>query len=578
MRSLNTVRNALEKLLPLYAFTTVIPKESRGRYRRLWKRGVFLTAIVSLTPLIIMTVVNYYQYKKVFRDEMIYPISTITSNTKRSLAHLIAERQSVLDMIVRDKPYEDLTDQQKLTFLFRNLKESFGGFVDIGVIDAEGVQRTYVGPYDLEGKNYKDQSWFYEVRLRGKYVRDVFMGYRGFPHFVIAVMHEMNPGGFYVLRATIDMELLKSALMASGRRASSDAFIINAQGVLQTVSQFFGNPLEKISIPVPNYSSDTEVIERVDDQGNAYVVGYAYVEGTPFILMEITKATDRMTNWFKLRNDLIVFLAASIIVILIVIVWGSNYLVLQIWEADQRRAKALHNIEYTNKMASIGRLAAGVAHEINNPLSIINENAGLLKDIVQVTENFPWKEKFLKHINAITKSVERCSTITHRLLGFAKRMDTRIETIDLKSLIQEVLGFLEKEAMHRNITIEYHVDEHLPTIESDKGQLQQVFLNILNNSFAAVSDGGRVDITIETRPDNKVAAIIADNGCGISQEDLPHIFEPFFSTKKEYGTGLGLSITYGIVEKLGGTISVESQVGQGTSFIVTLPIRPGKRE
>ena len=551
-----------------------MPKESRGRYRRMWKRGVFLTGIVSLTPLIIMTLVNYYQYRKAFRDEMIYPISRITSNVKRSLADLIAERLAVLDMVVRDKSFEDLTDPARLGALFRNLKESFGGFVDIGLIDAGGMQRTYVGPYDLQGKDYRDQSWFHEVRLRGKYVSDVFMGYRGFPHFVLAVAREMAGGDFYVLRAAIDMELLNNALMGSSRRPSSDAFLINTGGVLQTASQLFGRPLEKISIPVPAYSTETVVVEHHNQAGDLYVLGYAYIEHTPFILMEIIKAEDQMTNWFRLRNNLILFLGGSVVLILIVILWGASSLVLQIWEADQRRAKALHNIEYTNKMASIGRLAAGVAHEINNPLSIINENAGLLRDIVHVTENFPVKEKFVKHINAITRSVERCSTITHRLLGFAKRMDTRIEVLDLHSLIQEVLGFLEREARNRNVTIQDHLNEELPTIESDKGQLQQVFLNILNNSFAAVADGGRIDITLEKREGDRVAAIIADNGCGIAEEDLPHIFEPFFSRRKEYGTGLGLSITYGIVEKLGGTIHVKSKLNEGTQFTVTLPVAP----
>jgi two-component system NtrC family sensor kinase len=110
----------------------------------------------------------------------------------------------------------------------------------------------------------------------------------------------------------------------------------------------------------------------------------------------------------------------------------------------------------------------------------------------------------------------------------------------------------------------------LPTINSDRGLLQQVFLNILSNAFAAVDDGGQIDVSMR-REDNKVAVTIKDNGSGIPKENLQRIFEPFFSTKSEYGTGLGLSITFGIVEKLGGRIDVQSQVGQGTSFTVRLP-------
>jgi two-component system NtrC family sensor kinase len=177
--------------------------------------------------------------------------------------------------------------------------------------------------------------------------------------------------------------------------------------------------------------------------------------------------------------------------------------------------------------------------------------------------------------DAVLKSVDRCSTITHRLLGFAKRMDPVVERIALGSLIEEVLSFQGKEAEYRNIAVNLSVPKDLPTIESDRGQLQQVFLNILSNALAAVDDGGRIDISLELADDNMVAVTISDNGAGIPKEHLAHIFEPFFSTKGEYGTGLGLSITFGIVEKLGGRIDVRSKVGEDTSFTVRLPVRKG---
>jgi two-component system NtrC family sensor kinase len=150
-------------------------------------------------------------------------------------------------------------------------------------------------------------------------------------------------------------------------------------------------------------------------------------------------------------------------------------------------------------------------------------------------------------------------------------MQVRAETIDLDLLLKEVLGFLEKEAAYRGLQVVLDFPPDPPTTVSDRGQLQQVFLNILNNAFAAVDDGGRIEIGIrEVEPDS-VAIWVEDNGVGIPQEHLSHIFDPFFSTKKGAGTGLGLSITYGIVQKLGGQISVNSKVGEGTRFTVTLP-------
>ncbi len=136
------------------------------------------------------------------------------------------------------------------------------------------------------------------------------------------------------------------------------------------------------------------------------------------------------------------------------------------------------------------------------------------------------------------------------------------------------MGFIGKEAQYRNIRINMDVADNVPVIESDRGRLQQVFLNVVNNAFAAVDDGGRIDISVKLAAVDKISVTIADNGSGIPAENLRTVFEPFFSTKGEKGTGLGLSITYGLVQKLGGSISVESEVDKGTSFTLTLPVKP----
>jgi two-component system NtrC family sensor kinase len=150
-------------------------------------------------------------------------------------------------------------------------------------------------------------------------------------------------------------------------------------------------------------------------------------------------------------------------------------------------------------------------------------------------------------------------------------MEVQWSNIDLDELLKDVLSFLEREASYRSIKIDFNYPEEPPTIVSDRAQLQQVFLNIINNAFAAMEDGGHLEIGIEGAGDNAVAVSIADDGGGISEDNMAHIFDPFFTTKKGSGTGLGLSITYGIVQKLGGQITVKSKVGEGTCFTVTLP-------
>jgi len=227
----------------------------------------------------------------------------------------------------------------------------------------------------------------------------------------------------------------------------------------------------------------------------------------------------------------------------------------------------------SHKMEAIGRLAAGIAHEINNPLAIINEKAGLMKDFLEMSANLEQnKEKFDDLITGIFESVNRCRNITHRLLGFSRRIDGTSESINLNDAVKEVLEFVEKEMLFRNIRLDLHLREDIPAVVSDKGQLQQVFLNIVNNAVDAVGKDGVIEIWTDIKDEQTVTVLIKDTGPGIPQEILRHIFEPFYTTKeKGKGTGLGLSISYGIMHKLGGTILVRSEVKKGTAFTVEIP-------
>jgi two-component system NtrC family sensor kinase len=542
------------------------------RYRRIWRFYVTLTLFVSLMPLMVLTVVNHYLYRRTMRSEIHYDISRTLSNTARSLEFIVEGRISALELLIQEKSQAELSDPGSLAITFKNLKQSFGGFIDLGLIESNGFQRDYIGPYNLEGADYSDQDWFHEVTLRGVYVSDVFLGYRQFPHFVIAIKRDVEEKDFFVLRATVDMDLLNRLITVPDIGMASDIFLINRQGIMQTPSRFHGEALTQCSVPVPRYSTQAEIVQDFDDRGASYVLGYTYIEDTPFVLMVIKKRVDLMREWLRTRAELVFFLVTSIILIILVALWSATVQVRKIRLADLRRAQAMHSAEYTNKMATIGRLAASVAHEINNPLAIINEKAGLLHDLADAVPDFPHKDKTLSSVDSIIKSVDRCSVVTHRLLGFTRRMEMRKESIDLPDVLMEVLGFLGKEASHRNIEVRTDFPPDVPHIVSDRGQLQQIFLNIINNAFAALPDGGRLEMGLRYLEGKWIEITIADNGPGIPETDLSRIFEPFFSTKGEFGTGLGLSITYDLVQKLGGKISIESEVGAGTKFIVRLPV------
>ena len=556
--------------LTRYIFKSEDESQSVDRYRLLRRNIVLLMMTVTIVPLTLMAVINYHQYQTSLKAEIVNPMRILSSKTKHSFELFLEERQSYVKFIASAYPLKDLTDQNNLNRIFRVLKKEMEGFVDLGLIDCNGIQVSYAGPYDLLAKDYSEQSWYHEVKVRGVYISDVFMGYRKFPHIAIAVQLGDETCDGRVLRATIDTTLFDNLIAAMGLDAASDAFLINDKGEFQTNSKYYGKVLDKcpFSPPVGNYGN--YLAEEIDPDGREVISVYTHFNKLGYSLVLIKPQSVILKNWLTLKGEMCFIFSISTVFIFIVIFKLTDLLVRKTREADERRELAYRELQHSQKLSSIGRLAAGVAHEINNPLAIINEKAGLMKDLIQRHGPFDQKDKYLGLTGSIQNSVERCKTITHRLLGFARRMEVQFEVLNVNDVIKEVMGFLEKEYIYRNIDIRLQLAEDLPEISSDLGQLQQVFLNIVSNGLAALEDNGILAITTWDRDADTIGISIQDNGCGMSAETLKHIFEPFFTTKKGYGTGLGLAITYGIVKKLGGELKVESRENEGTTFYVFL--------
>jgi two-component system, NtrC family, sensor kinase len=548
---------------------------SKDRYKNLKMRIVLLDAVLSMIPLIIVVTVSYFWFQSILKDDYRNQLRWQLENTKQSIEFFVEEKLSGLRFLSSAYSYEQLSDEKNLAEIFSKFKKECGGLVDIGVIDSNGFQKSYVGPYRLQGKDYSNQDWFHEVVIRSAYVSEVFMGYRKLPHFAIAVKREVPEKGiFWILRATIDMHTLRKYASAINLRDNDDAFIITHEGILQTPSRFNGKVLEKVPLPIALSQEGVSLRDITLPDGSPTIFGYTSVKDSPWILVTIIKSNPylKIPNIFK--NELFFITVLSIIFSIFVTIALAQTVVNRIKKTDQELEQAIETTEHASKLASIGRLAAGVAHEINNPLAIINEKAGLMKDIIETSEDLRGnKDKFLILLNGIFGSVNRCRTITHRLLGFSRRMDVSHDAIDLNDAIKEILGFLEKEILFRNIVLTLDLKENLPQVVTDKGQIQQVFLNIINNAADAVEEGGKIEIASARKDEKTVRVFIRDNGVGIPKEKLKHIFEPFYTTKeKGKGTGLGLSISYGIMQRLGGTMLVESEVNKGTTFIIEIPI------
>ncbi len=547
------------------------PIKSHFHFRRIWEITMLLTAGVTLVPLIIMGIIDYNLARASFESEALLRMNQLVSNTRRSVSFYLAERKNALDNVVRGNTFQELSVSTHLRLHLADLKRNFADFTRLGVYDTQGKPVANTGPDDTPVSGNEKWQAAGDTRVQ---ITDTFRNRNNEPRFGISAGHGLPSGGYYTLRADLDARALNEILKNLELGEQADVFVVNTTGVLQTPSRYYGDVLEKVQLPLLSFTREIRVSERKNNRGEAVIIGHADVEGSPFMLMIVQPKSELMKSWLDTHMKLIWILALSILVVIIVIFGVGTYLVDMIFKADQERAMIQHRAEHTNQMASIGRLAAGVAHEINNPLAVINEKAGLVKDLFTFKEEYKGDDRLMLQMDHIIGSVERCAFITKRLLRFARHIDDiQIREIDLKDVIHETLEFLHKEAEYRSITVEMDAPDDIPRIMSDRGKLQQIFLNLINNAFAAMSDGGHLDIRIEKVAEDAVVVHVGDNGIGISNHNVKRIFEPFFSTKKKKGgTGLGLSISYGLVQELDGRISVESELGQGTTFHITLPL------
>jgi len=219
------------------------------------------------------------------------------------------------------------------------------------------------------------------------------------------------------------------------------------------------------------------------------------------------------------------------------------------------------------KLASVGRLAAGVAHEINNPLTTILTTAMLLQ------EDFAPDEPLFKDLKTIADETLRCRRIVTNLLDFAKQSKPSKKQSDVNMLVRESVALIRKQAAFKDVEVGQFYSDSMPDVYLDKNQIQQCIINLGLNAIEATDSGGRVSFETSFLADSgTVAIVVRDTGEGISEEDMKKLFEPFFTTK-DTGTGLGLAITHGFVQQHGGAIEVESKEGEGTAFTIRLPVK-----
>lgn len=547
---------------------------AKGRYQGLQRRLLIILLLIGILPLSVMASLSFIQYRALLREETNSNARLSAESARQAIEAYLQKLTTAIQILSDAYSFQELANQEKLDKIFAKLNQEFFGVVDLSVIGPDGIQQGYSGPFNLVGKNYLASEWYSRTLAKKMYISEVFMGYRHVPHFVIAVGKKMAEGqGHWVLRASIDTEKLDRFLAVIYSEVVTDVFLVNQNGDLQNSSRHYGKVNDRFPLPDIPPMRSIRLDEEIGEQEILYAFGH--VDLTPWIVVLELQGYASKPSWIAFKREVLWLFVVGITAVVLIAFRVSRHVAMTVRSADDERNSLMAQTEHTNKLASVGRLAAGVAHEINNPLAIINEKAGLMKDLLEQTNEFVYKEKFLHQLTSLQGAVDRSRTITHRLLGFARRMDVKFEPVQINDVINEVLGFLTKEASYHNIEITPDLHPDLPLVQSDRGQLQQIFLNIINNAIDAIGKDGDIKIISFLMNVNHLQVNIVDNGPGMPIEVLSKIFEPFFTTKNSkevQGTGLGLSITYGLVKKLGGEIFVDSTVGSGTTFTLVFPI------
>lgn len=553
--------------------------EKKSSYDKL-SRNLALTVItVSIAPLILVGGLIFDQFRSIYKEKVYSHLAEVVDKHKENINTFLKEKLSEVHYLEQAFSYEELTDDTKLDEILRGMQQQYGRiFVDLGVINAEGRQIAYAGPFNLEGADYSEADWYQRSRSLKAGISDVFLGLRQSPHFIITVNNFHN-GEQWTLRATIDFLSFSHLVENIQIGETGSAYILNKSGGFQTrPRENYGKglvltPLEVINHPTPD---NVSIAKAEGSDGESYITVTAPLNDGEWKLVYLQRSSDAFSAMTRTEYvTLVIFLLGGLGIVLMALLVARKLMV-RCQKIDREAEMMNKQMVETGKLAAIGELAAGIAHEINNPVAIMIEEAGWVSDLLEdESGEIKSATEIERALLQVQNQGRRCKDITHKLLSFARQADSRVAEVTLPPLIREVVDISMQAARYAQVDFSLNLDESTPRVRASVTELQQVFLNLINNSIQAMeAEGGTLSISCSEQ-DGQAVVVVSDTGPGIPAANLSRIFEPFFTTKPVgKGSGLGLSICFGIIHQMGGEIDVDSTVGVGTAFTIRLPLLP----
>jgi two-component system NtrC family sensor kinase len=562
-----------------------------ANYLRSLNRNIILIIIVtSLIPLTIVSSTIYYQFRVSYHEKVYEHLRELVHSHTQTIDSFLNEKLADIRFLTDICGWDNLHNENFLRDRLMALQKDFGrDFVDLGIVNAKGEQLAYAGPFLLEKVDYSDAEWFRRAIQSDYYVSDVFLGIRGLPHFIITVRKTNALGDYWILRATIDFVEFTTLVENIRLGQTGFAYIINQQGEMQTKPTALPDiaTIDSEKIYSEIVDKREEVADKVrmallqDDSNHENIYAASFLKNGDWLFVYQQRVVDAFSDLNKTFLITTALMIVGFIIIISMAVILSRTVVRRVARSEQETQMMSKKVVEAGKLASVGELAAGIAHEINNPVAIMVEEAGWMGDLLEdmALEKGQDRAEFERAIKQIQTQGKRCKDITHKLLSFARQTDATIEDVDILRLLEELIELSAQRAKYAMVKIKTDFGDNLPTLKVSATELQQVFFNLINNALDAMEkQGGDLNIFCH-RENDSVTIKVADTGGGIPKANLDRIFDPFFTTKPVgKGTGLGLSICYGIIEKMGGNLSVDSVVGQGTTFTISIPLKAGRRK
>jgi two-component system, NtrC family, sensor kinase len=540
--------------------------------------------IVPLIPFFLALGTGYYYFTTSLESNTIARMKRIVEDHRQMIESFLEERKHDLDFILNSYSFHDLSQSETLEIIFDHLQNGSQAFVDLGVFNESGVHVAYHGPYSLRGKEYKGTDWFKEVIKHGYYISDIFLGYRQVPHFVIAVTKK-DVDKKWVIRATIDTVSFNNIVKGIRIGKTGEAYILNTNGILQTEPRSGGKLMDKNPDKINYPSSDNriETFINQDIKGEKYLYTTTWLQNKKWLLVVKQEKADAFKSLTSAAYLILLIMVVGVSAISAIAFYLTNRIVGRMEKMNVEKDRLNQQLIGTSRLAELGEMSAGFAHEINNPLQIIKSEQSLIqmtlsdmKKAGQLTESESLAE-LEDSMDQIELQISRCAQITQAILKFGRQDEPKPQMIYLTKFIPEITGMVAQKAAVHGISIEQNIAENTYPIHGDPTQLQQVLVNLFNNAIDAIlerhgTSGGKLIIKAGPSQNNSVEIVVNDNGGGISPENLDRIFSPFFTTKAVgKGTGLGLSICYGIIDNMRGNMEASSKVGMGTTFTILLP-------